>query len=132
MLTLVRELDAIEELGKSGTANLRRELREIKSRPILQRIHAWLESRRADTLPKSPLGQAIGYTRAQWQVLNRYVENGDLNIDNNRSGNALRKVALRRKNYLFFGNDGWRPARGYLLLADRVLQTARHPPRRIT
>ena len=124
MLALVRELYAVEELGKSGTANLRRELREIKSRPILQRIHAWLESRRADTLPISPFGQAIGYARAQWQALNRYVENGNLNIDNNRSENALRKVALGRKNYLFFGNDdgGRRAAIFYSLIVSCKLR----------
>jgi hypothetical protein len=90
-------------------------LREAKSRPILERIRNWLETRRADTLPKSPLGQAIGYARAQWTALNRYVENGDLNIDNNRSENALRKVALGRKNYLFFGNDeGGRRAANFI------------------
>jgi len=81
LLALIRELYAVEDLAKSGTANLRRELREVKSRPILQRIQCWLETRRAETLPKSPLGQAIGYARAQWGALNRFVDDGDLNID---------------------------------------------------
>lgn len=124
MLSLIRELYAVEDLAKSGTTHLRRDLREAKSRPILERIRTWLETRRADTLPKSPLGQAIGYARAQWTALNRYIENGDLNIDNNRSENALRKVALGRKNYLFFGNDdgGRRAAIFYSLIVSCKLR----------
>jgi transposase len=50
--------------------------------------------------PKSPLGEAIRYTQAQWQALTQFLMNAELPLDNNLSENAL-----RRKNYLFVGND---------------------------
>ena len=49
-------------------------------------------------LPKSPLGQAISYALGNWQALCRYVEDGDLSIDNNLSERALRAQAVGRKN----------------------------------
>lgn len=52
------------------------------------------------------LGQAITYTLNQWSALNVYTTDGDLAIDNNASENALRRVALGRKNWLFCGSDG--------------------------
>jgi hypothetical protein len=54
-------------------------------------------------LPKSPMGEAIGYLRRQWQALVRYLEDGDLAIDNN--ARALRMVAVGRKNSLFAGSN---------------------------
>ena len=46
-------------------------------------------------LPKSPLGEALGYLDNQWRVLNRFVEDGRLAIDNNGAENQLRVVAVR-------------------------------------
>lgn len=56
-------------------------------------------------LPKSPLGEAVGYVRNQWEALQRYTTAGFLEIDNNAAERALRAVAIGRKNYLFFGSD---------------------------
>ena len=58
-----------------------------------------------EVLPKSPVGQAVGYARGQWKALNRYVEDGDLDIDNNLAERVLRIVAIGRKNWLFAGSD---------------------------
>ena len=55
--------------------------------------------------PKSPLGQAIRYTRGQWEALLRFLDDARVSLDNNASERALRTVALGRKNYLFVGND---------------------------
>lgn len=51
------------------------------------------------------MAQAIGYTLNQWEALNRYTEQGFLNIDNNAAERALKRVAIGRKNWLFAGND---------------------------
>jgi transposase len=56
-------------------------------------------------LPKSPLGQAIGYGLPRWDGLIRYCEDGELSIDNNLAEGAIRPCTLGRKNYLFFGSD---------------------------
>jgi transposase len=76
-----------------------------KSRPILESLASWLETERTNVLPKSPMGEAISYARSNWIALNRYLESGALEIDNNASERALRTVALGRKNWLFAGSD---------------------------
>jgi len=52
--------------------------------------------------PKSAVGKAIAYNLNQWPKLVRYVENGDLNIDNNRAERAIKPFVIGRKNWLFF------------------------------
>ncbi|MFN0136821.1 MAG: IS66 family transposase, partial [Phycisphaerae bacterium] len=77
-------------------------LRREKSVALLEQFGGWLHAQQAgwggSALPKSPLGQAIGYALNQWSALNVYATDGDLAIDNNASENALRRVALGRKN----------------------------------
>lgn len=84
-------------------------LRQEKSVALLKQFGVWLHVQQAaeggSVLPKSPLGQAIAYALNQWSALNVYATDGDLAIDNNASENALRRVALGRKNWLFCGSD---------------------------
>ena len=98
-------------------------------------------------LPKSPLGAAVTYALNQWAALLRFAENGELEIDNNTAENALRPIALGRKNYLFVGNDngGRRAAILYSLirtcerqgvnaweyLRDVLVRIASHPASRV-
>jgi transposase len=83
----------------------RRRLRQAKSVPILEDIHAYLEREQPKVLPKSPEGQAIAYTLSNWKALVRYCEDGDLEIDNNGAERSLRGVVVGRKNWLFYGSD---------------------------
>ena len=87
------------------TDDSRLSLRLAKSRPILESLAKWFETERTNVLPKSPMGEAIAYARSNWTALNRYLETGALEIDNNASERALRTVALGRKNWLFAGSD---------------------------
>jgi hypothetical protein len=64
-----------------------------------------LEQLRAKVLPKSPLGQALGYARKQWRALNVYLTDGDLSIDDNAAENALRGTAVGRNNWFFWGSE---------------------------
>ena len=77
--------------------------------PRLAQFRVWLQSQQAErggtVLPKSPMNQAIQYTLNQWDALGVYTTDGRLAIDNNASENALRRVALGRKNWLFVGSD---------------------------
>ena len=70
-------------------------------------------------LPNSKLGDAIEYTFSLLPRLSRYVNDGRINIDNNLIENAIRPLALGRKNYLFCGNDAsaYRAAIVYSLIA---------------
>nr|WP_161604934.1 IS66 family transposase [Myxococcus xanthus] len=72
-----------------------RELRQLRSAPVLAQLHAWLEAQAPRHPPKSPLGQAISYVRQQWEALTRFVENERLPLDNNRSEAAPEKSGRR-------------------------------------
>ena len=72
--------------------------------PILNDLESWLRQNIYEVLPKSAIGKAIAYTLNIWENLRRYVENGNYLIDNNRIENAIRPLALGRKNYLFAGS----------------------------
>jgi hypothetical protein len=90
-------------------AAIRYALRQERAVPRLQQFRAWLQAQQAQhggpVLPKSPLGEEITYAFNQWDALTIYTRNGDLAIDNNASENALRRVALGRRNWLFCGSD---------------------------
>ena len=70
---------------------------------------SWLQQQQAQSggsvLPKSAMGGAILYALNQWDALCVYTTDGDLSIDNNASENAVRRLALGRKNWLFCGSD---------------------------
>ena len=117
-LQYIGELYRVEQEAKELTASERRRLRQERSRPVLEALRTWMAREELSILPKSPLGEAFTYARNQWGALNRYVEDGDLAIDNNASERALRGVAVGRKNWLFAGSDegGRRAATLYSLI----------------
>ena len=80
-------------------------LRQLESRPILDKLHDYLLEIQAEVLPKSPAGRAVRYTLKNWTALNRYCEDGDLSIDNNATERDIRGVAVGRNNWMFFGSD---------------------------
>jgi transposase len=80
-------------------------VRGERAKPLLDSFGQWLGEQRAKALPKSPIGQAIGYALSNWAALCRYIEDGDLAIDNNLAERTLRPQAIGRKNWLFAGSD---------------------------
>ena len=83
----------------------RRQRRQQQAGPILAELKKWLEEQRPKTLPKSALGQAIGYALNNWEALGRYLEQGYLAIDNNLSERTLRAIALGRNNWGVLGSE---------------------------
>ena len=59
----------------------------------------------AEVLPKSPAGAAVRYALNQWEALTRFLEDGDLEIDNGATERANRDIAIGRGNWTFFGSD---------------------------
>jgi transposase len=110
-LAWIRRLYDVEDQGKPLADAKRAALRQAESVPLLTAICQWLTEQRAAVLPKSPMGQAIGYALSNWPALCRYTEAGFLAIDNNASERALRGLAIGRKNWLFCGSDAGRPDR---------------------
>ena len=79
--------------------------RKQKAYPILQEMERWMKQTYNNYTPKSPLGKAISYAFGMWPRISRYCKEGYFEIDNNGVENAIRPIALGRKNYLFSGND---------------------------
>jgi hypothetical protein len=71
-------------------------LRQDLAVPILGKFHVWLAAQRPEVLPKSPMGEAIGYALRNWQALARYTEAGFLAIDNNAAEREMRRIAIGR------------------------------------
>jgi transposase len=94
-----------EKLAEIADAETRRTLRQKHSKPVLEKFKVWLDTQSVAVLPKSAMGEAIGYARNQWEALNLYLEDGDLHIDNNVAERALRRVAIGRKNWTTLGTD---------------------------
>lgn len=102
VLAVVAKLYQVEHAAKEKSAATRQSLREEHSRPMLNDLKTWLDAE--VFLPKSLSGKAATYTLNQWAALNRYLEDGDLSIDNNASERAMRPVAIGRKNWMFVGS----------------------------
>ena len=81
-----------------------KELRRKEAKPVLEEMKNWLDENIYQTLPQSAIGQAIAYTLTLWPRLEKYVDDGRFQIDNNLIENSIRPVALGRKNYLFAGS----------------------------
>jgi transposase len=75
--------------------------RQKRSQPVLDTYHAWLKQQRSRTLPKSLVGQAIGYSLNQWEKLTAFLLDGRLELDNNRSERSIKPFVIGRKNWLF-------------------------------
>jgi len=104
-LGFIQQLYAVETTAKGLEAEARRAQRQAQALPVLARFKGWLDEQADRLLPKSPIGEAVGYARGQWVALTRYCEDGALAIDNNAAERALRRVCTGRKNWLFCGSD---------------------------
>lgn len=105
-LVKIQQLYELERKAKEEffTHEQRYVLRQEKALPVLNELEQWLKANIMQATPKSLIGKAIAYTLTRWEKLNRYTQHGELEIDNNLVENAIRPVALGRKNYLFAGS----------------------------
>jgi hypothetical protein len=124
---ILRQIGHLYEVERQLRENragprLREAERQGRSRLVLERIYRALlhlqKSRRH--LPKSLMGKAIRYTLGQWPMLCRFIEEGQVEIDNNLVENAIRPTAVGKKNWLFIGDKdaGWRSAVIYSIITS--------------
>jgi transposase len=99
-------------------------LRQEKSVPVLTAMCHWIKEQQDQVLPKSPIGQAIGYALNRWEALTRYTSHGFLAIDNNAAEREMKKIAIGRKNWLFLGSDQGGQDRGRALQPGVQLSAA--------
>lgn len=100
-LAFCNQLFAIERELKDASPEERYKKRLERSQPILDAFSAWLREQTPRVLPKSALGQAIKYCRNQWDRLVVFLEDGRLEIDNNRAERSIKPFVIGRKNWMF-------------------------------
>ena len=111
-LSFYRQLYDVEERAKTLDAVARRELRNRDALPIWNRMERWLASDPVQrVLPRSAIGEAVGYLRNQWKALKRYLSDGNIPIDNDQSESTLRPLVVGRGNWLFLGHPDAAPGR---------------------
>lgn len=104
-MAYIRALYQVEARAKDLSASRRLKLRQRESRLVLDKFMAWLTEEGMAVLPKSPIGKAIAYARRHWKGLTRFLENGNLRVDNNRSEQQIRLVAVGRRNWLRYESE---------------------------
>src|SRR6185295_11608977 len=122
-LERIGQLYGIEQEIRGRSPAERRDVRQARSRPLLEAMNVWLKATLSKLSQKSDVAVAIRYALERWSALLRFSEDGRIEMDNNAAERALRAVALGRKNYLFAGSDtgGERAAAMYSLLGTAKL-----------
>lgn len=118
----------IERVIQGRPSELRRRVRRDSAKPRLEQLERWFDEQLKLLPGRSELAGAIRYARSRWDALTRYIDDGRLEISNNAAENAIRPVALGRKNWLFAGSDsgGERAAVFYTLI--RTARLNGHDP----
>ena len=98
-LSMIQKLYRIEISLKGKSVQEKYQRRQEKAKPLLEQFNQWLA--KANVVTKSALGKAISYCQYQWHKLIRYIEDGNLTIDNNRAERAVKPFVIGRKNWLF-------------------------------
>ena len=105
-LQQIQVLYAIERQAKEQNWSTEQlyQVRQEKAKPVLEALYTWMEEESPKTLPKSPIGKAMGYMLKRKKTMMYYLSDGRLNIDTNPIENVIRPIAVGRKNYLFAGS----------------------------
>ena len=119
----IDELFAIEREINGLPVQQRVAVRNERSRPLVETLHAFLQERRAKLSGKSETAKAIDYSLKCWEVFKRFLEDGRLCMSNNAPERELRAIAVGRKNWTLAGSDegGRRAAAIYTLIQTAKL-----------
>ena len=100
------QLFKLEQALAELTPEERHKKRLEQEKPVLDALLPWANEMQARTAPKSALGKAIHYLREQWPYLTRYLEDGRLELSNNRAERSMKPFVMGRKNWLFANTPG--------------------------
>ena len=104
-LRRIAQLYVIEQQGVDMTPPQRLALRERHAVPALADLHEWLLTTQSSVANGSGTAKAIEHALKRWPALQRYASSGSLPIDNNPVENAIRPIAIGKKNWLFTGSE---------------------------
>jgi hypothetical protein len=107
LVATIDELFAIDAQAREQNLDMteRDRLRQQMARPILESVKSQIEMAKSQTLPKSALAKACNYTLTLWNRLTRFLDHPILELSTNAAENAIRPVALGRKNWIHFGSQ---------------------------
>ena len=104
-LKRIAALYEIEARVRGKSAADRLNVRQDESRPLITELRVWFEAQLARLPARGPTAEAIRYALNHWEGLQRFLEDGRIELDNNSVERAMRPVCLSRKNSLFAGSD---------------------------
>ncbi|EPQ2364243.1 IS66-like element ISAba24 family transposase, partial [Acinetobacter baumannii] len=100
-LNHIQKLYALESQLKTVPPDKKYDARQTLAKPLLEQFKSWLDKSSESVTKESLLGAAITYSLNQWPKLMRYLDDGRLNIDNNRAERAIKPFVIGRKAWLF-------------------------------
>jgi transposase len=99
-----RRLFDIEDDLRELSDDERHEQRQLRSRPVLEEFKRWMDEQLEVLRPKHELRGAIAYMTSRWECFERFLQSGDIPMDNNASEQAVKNPVMGKKNWLFFGS----------------------------
>lgn len=105
LLDRIGQLYAIEAEIRGQPAEVRRSIRQERTRPLVTALRAAMDDALRKLAPKSLTAKAIRYGTRRWDAFTRFLDHGRLEIDNNIAERAMRPIAVGRKNWLFAGSE---------------------------
>ena len=104
-VALIAKLYEVEREARELQPEARQRLRQQRARPVADALHAWLTGQRQKLAKADATAKAIDYALSNWAALTRYLDDGNVPIDNNAAENAVRPLVVGRKNWLFVGSQ---------------------------
>ena len=104
-LALIAKLYEIEREARELKPEDRLLERQQRSKPVADALHAWLTTQRQRLVKADATARAIDYSLSNWPALTTFLDDGAVPIDNNAAENAIRPLAVGRKNWLFVGSQ---------------------------
>jgi transposase len=94
----------IEREVKEFAIDQRQAIRQQQTKPLLDALHRWMLLQRQKVPEGSASAKALDYSLRRWEALTRFVDDGQLPVDNNWIENQIRPIAIGRNNWLFAGS----------------------------
>jgi len=94
----------IEREVKEIATDQRQTIRQQQTKPLLDALHQWMVLQRQKVPEGSASAKALDYSLRRWEALTRFVDDGQLPVDNNWIENQIRPIAIGRNNWLFAGS----------------------------
>ncbi len=129
----IGQIYAIEELISGTDPDKRREVRQLKSKILVEQLFMNWRKYQKELPKKSATALAINYALNNEIALKRFLEDGKVEIDNNAAERAMRSIALGRKNWLFAGSDaGGETASAIYTITETAKLNGINPQRYLT